>query len=160
MQSLPVKVLFATSDEQSLALLHSLLNSAVDLMCFEVHAASTTTQEELRARVAAQMDDVIFLDWDVAEAGTPMLVETLIQQNPQIRAVVLLPLDHRQYREKVWCSGACNSIPKEHMDQEWLSSILCVMYRAMQREQVLRAELAARSASDHSTEVRAMQDIQ
>ena len=25
-------------------------------------------------------------------------------------------------------------IPKEHIDQKWLSSILCVMYRAMQRE--------------------------
>jgi len=48
--------------------------------------------------------------------------------------VALLPLGYRQYRQRVWQAGACNSIPKEHMDQEWLSSILCVMHRAMQRE--------------------------
>jgi hypothetical protein len=29
------------------------------------------------------------------------------------------------------------------MDQEWLASILCVMFRAMQREARLRASFAA-----------------
>jgi len=40
--------------------------------------------------------------------------------------------------------GACNSIPKEHMEQEWFSSIICVMHRAMEREERLRAEYEGR----------------
>jgi DNA-binding NarL/FixJ family response regulator len=137
-----IKVLFATTDPHSLELLHSLLASATNLICLDVAAESITAPEALIERVATGQDDVVFLDWVMAEAETPALVEALVQHNPQIRTVVLLPLHYRQYREKVWAAGACNSIPKEHMDQEWLSSILCVMYRAMQREQKLRVELA------------------
>jgi hypothetical protein len=54
-----------------------------------------------------------------------------------MRIVALLPESYRQYRQRVWEAGACSSIPQEHMDQEWLSSILCVMKRAMQREAAL-----------------------
>lgn len=137
-----IKVLFATTDPHSLELLHSLLKSATNLICLDVAAESITAPQALIERVATGQDDVVFLDWVMAEAETPALVATLVQHNPQIRTVVLLPLHYRQYREKVWAAGACNSIPKEHMDQEWLSSILCVMYRAMQRERKLRVELA------------------
>ncbi len=137
-----IKVLFATTDPHSLELLHSLLKSATNLICLDVAAESITAPQALIERVATGQDDVVFLDWVMAEAETPALVAALVQHNPQIRTVVLLPLHYRQYREKVWAAGACNSIPKEHMDQEWLSSILCVMYRAMQRERKLRVELA------------------
>ena len=137
-----IKVLFATTDPHSLELLHSLLKSATNLICLDVAAESITSPQALIERVATGQDDVVFLDWVMAEAETPALVATLVQHNPHIRTVVLLPLHYRQYREKVWAAGACNSIPKEHMDQEWLSSILCVMYRAMQRERKLRVELA------------------
>ncbi len=55
-----------------------------------------------------------------------------------MRIVALLPQSYRQYRHSVWEAGACSSIPKENIDQEWLSSILCVMQRSMQREASLR----------------------
>jgi hypothetical protein len=48
--------------------------------------------------------------------------------------VVLLPESPRQYRQLVWEAGACNGIPKEFIDQEWLSTVLCIMHRAMERE--------------------------
>ena len=67
-----------------------------------------------------------------------------------MRIIVLLPSHQRQYRQLVWEAGACNSIPKEYMEQEWLSSVLCVMYRAMQREQKLRAELQGQFQSGHT----------
>jgi AmiR/NasT family two-component response regulator len=137
-----IKVLFATPDQQSLDLLNSLLASAADLFCPEVEADSVNSRAALIERISTAVDDVVFVDWLMAESATPALVEDLVACNPKIRIVALLPLHYRQYRERVWDAGACNSIPKEHMDQEWLSSILCVMYRAMQREQKLRIELA------------------
>jgi len=45
-----------------------------------------------------------------------------------------------QYRRQVWCAGACNGIPKEYMDQEWFSTVLCIMHRAMEREAKLLAK--------------------
>ena len=61
-------------------------------------------------------------------------MRALLVRNPRLRIVALLPQSYRQYRQQVWEAGACTSIPHEHMDQEWLSSILCVMHRAMERE--------------------------
>jgi CheY-like chemotaxis protein len=141
MADMRIKVLFATPDQHALELLNSLLSSAANLFCPDVEADSVTSREALIARISTAYDDVVFVDWLMAEADTPNLVKELVQHNPKIRIVALLPQYFRQYRERVWEAGACNSIPKEHMDQEWLSSILCVMYRAMQREQKLRAEL-------------------
>jgi hypothetical protein len=55
--------------------------------------------------------------------------------------VALLPQSYRQYRREVWQAGACSSIAKENMEQEWLSSVLCIMHRAMEREARLIASL-------------------
>ncbi len=57
--------------------------------------------------------------------------------------MTLLPLQLRQYRQCIWDAGSCSSVPKEHMDQEWLSSVLCLMHRAMAREARLRATIPA-----------------
>lgn len=129
-----IRLLFATADDATLALLGSLLQSAQQLTCPAVVAETARTTEDLLARALAGQDDVVIVDWALAEAGTPALVSEILACNPKMRIVALLPLGMRQYRQQVWDAGACNSIPKEHMDQEWLASILCVMYRAMQRE--------------------------
>ena len=140
-----IRLLFASPDPGSLALLQSIRDSAVDLMCFTTATASVADAEALLARVDEELDDVILLDWPMAEAGTPALVEELLTRNRTLRVVVLLPENYRQYREQVWYAGACNSIPKEHMEQEWFSSILCVMHRAMEREERLRADYEGRT---------------
>ena len=136
-----IRLLFATPDAGTQALLDSLLYSAQPLTCPAIVPAKAHTQREMLARVDAGDDDVILLDWALAESDTPALVGEILARNPKMRIVALLPLDMRQYRQQVWDAGACNSIPKEHMDQEWLASILCVMYRAMQREARLVALL-------------------
>ena len=129
-----IRVLLASSDPASLDLQRSLLNASMNLVCFAIEFASVASGQELWARVETHQDDVILLDWHLVEAETPALVRALLARNPRLRIVTLLPQSYRQYRQKVWEAGACTSIPKEHMDQEWLSSILCVMHRAMERE--------------------------
>jgi len=138
------RLLFATPDRESLDLLTSLLRQAQSLTCFDVRMATVTTHDELLARVDAAEDDAVLVDWPMAGAETPALVRTILAHNPQMRVVALLPMGYRQYRQQLWDAGACNSIPKEYMDQEWLSSILCVMHRAMEREARLRAEYEGR----------------
>ena len=95
---------------------------------------ASMSEPELLARVDAQQDDIILLDWQVGGSQTPTLVRDILNRNPLLRVVALLPEHQRQYRQLVWDAGACNGIPKEHIDQEWLSTVLCLMYRAMQRE--------------------------
>jgi DNA-binding NarL/FixJ family response regulator len=127
-------MVFAASDQDSLNLMHSTLDSALCLTPLEVQIAEARTCEKLLARVDAYQDDIILLDWQVAGSETPTLVREILRRNPLLRLVALLPEHQRQYRQLVWDAGACNGIPKEHMDQEWLSTVLCIMHRAMQRE--------------------------
>ena len=129
-----IRVLLAGPNPNSLDLQRILLDASTNLVCFQVQSSSVVSLEALWARVDAGLDDVILLDWHLVEAQTPDLVRAILERKPRLRIVALLPQGYRQYRERVWEAGACSSIPQEHMDQEWLSSILCVMYRAMQRE--------------------------
>ncbi|MBE7552628.1 MAG: response regulator transcription factor [Anaerolineales bacterium] len=129
-----MRMLFAASDQESLNLMHATLDSALCLTPLEVQIAEARTCADLLARVDAHQDDIILLDWQVAGAQTPDLVRDILNRNPLLRVVALLPEHQRQYRQLVWDAGACNGIPKEHMDQEWLSTVLCIMHRAMQRE--------------------------
>ena len=99
-----------------------------------VQVAEAQNCTELLARVDAHQDDIILLDWQVGGSQTPALVRDILSRNSLLRVVALLPEHQRQYRQLVWDAGACNGIPKEHIDQEWLSTVLCLMYRAMQRE--------------------------
>lgn len=150
-----IRILLAIPTEECLALLHSLLDEALHLICFDLVTAEVRTQQALFDRIDAGLQhdaeavDVVLLDWDLGEDETPFFVQELLARNPRLRVIVLLPHHLRQYRDRVWAAGACNSMPKEHMDQEWLSSILCVMFRAMQREAKLRAELQTQYALPH-----------
>jgi DNA-binding NarL/FixJ family response regulator len=129
-----LRVLFAVPDRVTESMLHSVLDAALRLTPLSVTAATAFDQTGLVERAAAALDDIILLDWGVAESGTPELVRRLIATYPQVRIVVLVPENHRQYRCEVWNAGACNGIPREHIDQEWLSTVLCLMHRAMERE--------------------------
>lgn len=134
-----IRLVFATPDTESLHLFQSLLVSALELTPLDVTAAHAASEEALFQRVAEQCDDVVVVDWLLVHEGTPALVRELVQRSPRLRIVALLPLTYRQYRREVWQAGACSSIAKEHMEQEWLSSVLCIMHRAMEREARLLA---------------------
>ena len=129
-----MRLLFAVPDRDSLNLMYTILHSALQLTRLNVTVAEVRTMQELRGRVEGFQDDIILLDWQLAGSETPGLVRELLQYNPVLRIVALLPEHQRQYRQRVWDAGACNGIPKDHIDQEWLSTVLCIMYRAMQRE--------------------------
>ena len=139
-----IRLLFASPEDESLDLLGSIHLAAQDLMCLDTSTATVKRRDDLLARVDEYADDVILLDWLMAESGTPALVEEILRRNRKLRVVVLLPETYRQYRQRVWDAGACNSIPKENMEQEWFSSILCVMHRAMERERRLIDEYECR----------------
>ena len=138
-----IRLLFATPEAPFRKLLDSVIESALELTPLNVTTAAVDARPALLQRVDAGSADVVVLDWSLAGSGTPDLVREILQRNPQMRVVALLPETQRQYRQQVWAAGACSSIPKEHIDQEWLSSILCVMHRAMERELRLRAAYAA-----------------
>lgn len=138
-----LRLLFVTPEAEFLKLFDSVIASARELTPAQVTTAAVTAKPQLLQRVDARADDVVVLDWSLEGPETPQLVSEILQRNPQAHVVVLLPETQPQYRQQVWNAGACSSIPKEHIDQEWLSSILCVMYRAMQRELRLLATLAA-----------------
>lgn len=134
-----IRLLFATPDQDTQTLLDSLLTSALELTPLEVHAEHVTTVEGLLSRADDDADDVVVLDWLMAKSETAALVATVLAHNPRLRLVALLPQSYRQYRKQVWQAGACSSIAKENMEQEWFSSVLCIMNRAMQREARLHA---------------------
>jgi DNA-binding response OmpR family regulator len=142
-----MRLLFAVPEPGSIDLMYSILDSALCLTPLTVSFTEARTLGELRSRVEQRLDDVILLDWDMVQADTPQLVTELLTDNPLLRVVVLLPQSSRQYRKLVWEAGACNGIPKEFMDQEWLSTVLCIMHRAMEREsKYLEVEGSAQSA--------------
>ncbi len=111
-----IRLLFATPDPESAVLLDSLLVSALELTPLNVTATHVTTEDELLARADADADDVVVLDWLLANAETPAMVATLGAHNPRLRIVALLPQSYRQYRRQVWQAGACSSIAKENME--------------------------------------------
>ena len=141
-----MRLLFAAPEPNSIDLMHSSLSSALCLTPLNVSFAEVRTLDELEARVQEELDDVIILDWDMVQSETPALVSRILTTNPELRLVVLLPEASRQYRQPVWEAGACNGIPKEFMDQEWLSTVLCIMHRAMEREAKYSELLGSRQA--------------
>ena len=129
-----MRLLMATPDSEMLDLMRSLLAAALELVPLEVSAGAVADQEALLRRAALHSDDVILLDWQLAGGGSPEPVRSIFAVNPRARVVALLPDQLRQYRQRIWDAGACSSIPTERLDQEWLSSALCIMSRAMARE--------------------------
>jgi DNA-binding NarL/FixJ family response regulator len=146
-----LRLLIATPDEESLGLIHSILDSALCLTPLDVVVAEVRSCATLKERIEMDQDDIILLDWQIAGSETPSLVQEVLNHNPLLRVVVLLPEHYRQYRQLIWNAGACNGIPKEHMDQEWLSTVLCIMYRAMQREAKFLAEREGEALNNLST---------
>lgn len=129
-----MRLLLATPNSETLGLMRSLLDAALCLVPLDVEADSVADQAALLQRAALHRDDVILLDWQLAGAGSPDLVRAIFEVHPRARVVALLPDQLRQYRQRIWDAGACSSIPTERLDQEWLSSALCIMSRAMARE--------------------------
>jgi len=129
-----MRLLFAAPDASTQQLLRNVLGAALCLTPLDVIATEVETKAALLARLDQDQDDIVLLDWGIAAEETPALVAQILDINPRLRVVTLLPEHMRQYRQQVWEAGACNGIPKEYMDQEWLSTVLCIMYRAMERE--------------------------
>ncbi len=129
-----IRLLVASTDPECHTLVQSMLNEALCLIPQDVTTYVVHSRQELEERLTLKQDDIVFLDWSIAGPETPALVRTLLERYPHLRIVALLPLHLRQYRQAVWEAGACNGMPREHMDQEWLSSMLCVMQRSMERE--------------------------
>jgi DNA-binding NarL/FixJ family response regulator len=134
-----MRLVIAAPDAESVALYRSLLASAIRLLPLEIDAHVVTSRAELDNE--AHDADAVLLDWLLAGADTPQYLRALRALNPALRTIVVMPLAVRQYRTCLWDAGACVGLPKEHLDQEWLLSMLCLMSRAMEREQRARAEL-------------------
>jgi DNA-binding NarL/FixJ family response regulator len=129
-----MRLLFTALDRESLDLMHTTLDAALCLAPVDVFVAEVRSREALLARLDTPQDDIVILDWQIAGPETPDLVREILSRNSLLRVVALLPDHLRQYRQQVWEAGACNGIPKEHIDQEWLATVLCIMHRAMERE--------------------------
>lgn len=135
-----IRLVIAAPDSESRNLLHSLLNATMQMVPLDIDAHDVSDLPQLQQRNAARLDDLVLLDWELAGTETPDRLRDLTSLNPNLRVITLLPLHLRQYRQCIWESGACSSIPKEHIDQEWLSTVLCIIHRAMERETRLRKE--------------------
>ena len=116
-----MRLLFAAPHQGDMALFNTTLHAALCLMPFEIIASETNSARDLMQRVEAGRDDIIILDWALTGEETPDIVSKILAIDPRLRVIVLLPENLRQYRQQVWQAGACNGIPKEHMDQEWFS---------------------------------------
>ena len=139
-----IRLLIAAPDDDSIALYRSLVDSALRLLPLDIVARHVMTRPELTQTVTEREADVLLLDWLLAGADTPEYVRELITLNPWLRTIVTMPLHLRQYRTCLWQAGACVGLPKEHLDQEWLLSMLCLVTRAAAREERARRELVER----------------
>jgi DNA-binding NarL/FixJ family response regulator len=137
-----IRLLIGAADDDSLELYATLLNSALDLVPLDVIARHVRGRHEISERVAAGEADVLLLDWSVANGDTCEYVRELLAADRRLRTIIATPLSMRQYRACLWEAGACVGLPKEHLDQEWLLSMLCLITRAMEREDRVRRELA------------------
>ena len=134
-----VRLLIAAPDAESLDLYQALLRSALRLLPLDISAEFAVSRDELLERVGAHACDVVLLDWEIAGPATPDFLSALSELHPAIRTIVVMPLQLRQYRQCLWEAGVCVGLPKEHLDQEWLLSMLCLITRAMEREARARA---------------------
>ena len=139
----PIRVLVVAPDAESHALMQSLLQASLQLVPLKIDVNQAWSRSDLMRRARANLDDLVFLDWQSAEGDTPDTVREILEVNPRLRVIVLLPLQLRQYRHCLWEAGVCSSIPKESLDAEWLSSALCLINRAMERERKLVMSLTA-----------------
>jgi DNA-binding NarL/FixJ family response regulator len=133
-----IRLLIAAPDPESIGLYDGLLEHALRLLPLDITVGHARTRAELTRRALGHEDDVLILDWLLAGSETPQYLRELLASHPRLRTLVVMPLDLRQYRTCLWNAGACVGLPKEHLDHEWLLSMLCLMSRAMEREARLR----------------------
>jgi DNA-binding NarL/FixJ family response regulator len=138
-----IRLLIATADDEWGKLYRSLVDHALRLLPLDIVAREVTSQESLTRSVRDHEADVVLLDWLVAEAATPDYLRELLALDPSLRTIVTMPLHLRQYRACLWEAGACVGVPKEHLDQEWVLSMLCLITRAMAREARVRDDVLA-----------------
>jgi DNA-binding NarL/FixJ family response regulator len=138
-----MRLVIAAPDAESIALYDGLLDHALRLLPLEIDVCHARTSTELTERARTHEDDVLILDWLLAGAETPRYLRELLALHPSLRTLVVMPLDLRQYRACLWNAGACVGLPKEHLDHEWLLSMLCLMNRAIAREARARDEALA-----------------
>jgi len=136
-----VRLLVAAPNDESLALYRALIISAESLLPLGLDTDFVSERKALETRVAAQSADILLYDWELSGADTPDYMRELIALDPKIRTIIVMPLALRQYRQCLWQAGVCVGVPKEHLDQEWLLSMLCLVSRAMQREARLLKEM-------------------
>ena len=134
-----VRLLIAAPDAESIDLYQTLVRSALRLLPLDIKPEYAASRDELVERVGAHLADVVLLDWEIAGPATPDFLHTLAELHPGLRTIVVMPLQLRQYRQCLWEAGVCVGLPKEHLDQEWLLSMLCLITRAMEREARARA---------------------
>ena len=139
-----MRLLLAASTSGTLDLMQFMLASVRQILPFDMTVSEARQRDEVLSRAQQNLDEVVLLDWQLAGADTPDVVRSLLDVNRDLRIMTLLPLEFKEYRRCVWDAGGCTSIPMERLDEEWLASALCLINRAMQREQRLRQELAAR----------------
>lgn len=133
-----VQLLVATTDPDSIELYRALVDSALQLLPLDIAVNFVTTQAEVVQHVAASGIDVVLIDWQVAGAKTDQFIRLLATTHPFLCLIAVIPLNVRQYREQVWNAGAWACIPKEHLDQEWLHSVLCLICRHKPYKEVER----------------------
>ena len=131
------RLLVAAPDAESLALYRALIASAEALLPLGIQTEYVESRAALTNRVGEHAADVLLYDWELSGAETPDYMRELIALDPRLRTIIIMPLALRQYRQCLWQAGVCVGLPKEHLDQEWLLSMLCLVTRAMQREERL-----------------------
>lgn len=129
-----LRLLLITPSPSFNQLMNQVLDEALELTGLDAVLHDVSSLDKAAARLNLKSDDVILLDWDSAGSKTPALVRQILTADPRLRLVVMLPFTNRQYRREVWEAGACHGIPKTHVDQEWMATVLCIMQRAMERE--------------------------
>ena len=109
------------------------------LLAFDVAVQHAATRAAVCGRAAADADDVILLDWGLAVADTPSLIEDFSGVTPICAWWRCSRRPRAISGARVWATGACASIHRGTNDQEWLASVLCILYRALAREARLHA---------------------
>jgi len=154
-----VRLLLAVQDSSIRALLDRVIEATRPLLAFAVEVQVEDTRNALCARVAAGSADLLLLDWSIAATDASELIEELSRCNANLRAVALLPHTQMQDRTPLWTTGVWAAIPREHLDSEWLASILCLVKCLMAREAGLRDDVD-RLVRDRSLHLRRMMEIQ